>query len=288
MGMIRELAPSSKLIVDTFDVHFLREMREAELRKDSDLLCQAEATKYRELEVYRRADLVLTVTYEDRNALLQADKSLKVGVVSNIHALPEHVVGRQGRTHLLFVGGFSHEPNVDAILYFCKDVFPLVRASLPEIKFWVVGNAPPAEIIALGSDSVVVTGYVPYSTPYLQSALVSIAPLRYGSGMKGKIGEAMACGVPVVTTSIGAEGMDLRDHVDAMIADSAEEFADRIIRLYKDPELWEKLARNGRLRVQREWSPEEVDRRLQHLLANMAGENGGHDPVPSKRSEKQG
>jgi GT2 family glycosyltransferase len=271
MEMIRKLAPSSKLIVDTFDVHFLREMREAELRKDSELLCQAEATKYRELEVYRRADLVITVTQEDKNALLQADKNLNVGVISNIHALPEYVVGRQERSHLLFVGGFSHEPNVDAMLYFCKEVFPLVRASLPEIKLWVVGSAPPAEIIALGSDSVVVTGYVPYIAPYLQSALVSIAPLRYGSGMKGKIGEAMACGVPVVTTSVGAEGMDLRDQVDVMIADSAEEFADHIVRLNKEPELWEKLARNGQLRVQEEWSPEEVDRRLQHLLANMAG-----------------
>jgi glycosyltransferase involved in cell wall biosynthesis len=191
-------------------------------------------------------------------------------VISNIHTFPEHVVGRQGRSHLLFVGGFPHAPNVDAILYFCKDVFPFVQASLPETKLWVVGNAPPAEIVALASDRVVVTGYVPYSAPYLQSALVSIAPLRYGSGMKGKIGEAMACGLPVVTTSIGAEGMGLRDHLDAMIADSAEEFAERIVRLHEDPELWEKLARNGRLRVQQEWSPEAVDRRLQHLLGNTA------------------
>src|SRR4029077_18967392 len=125
---------------------------------------------------------------------------------------------------------------------------------LPDTKLWVVGNAPPPEIVALGSANVVVTGYVRHLGPYLESALVSVAPLRFGSGMKGKIGEAMAWGIPVVTTTIGAEGMGLQDGGEALIADTPEDFARRIFELHQNPELWESVAQNARKRVEREWS----------------------------------
>jgi GT2 family glycosyltransferase len=269
LGIVREYSPGTPIIIDTFDVHFLREMREAITANDARLLRKAQETKRRELAIYKQADLILTVTADDKQALLREDPQLNISVVSNIHALPPNIVPRAGRRNMLFVGGFSHTPNVDGVLYFCREIFPLVQQRLPDTKLWVVGNAPPPEIVALASANVVVTGYVRHLVPYLESALVSVAPLRFGSGMKGKIGEAMAWGIPVVTTTIGAEGMGLQDGVDALIADTPEDFARRIVQLHQNPELWDSVAQNARNLVEREWSPDAVDRSLTEILAGI-------------------
>jgi GT2 family glycosyltransferase/glycosyltransferase involved in cell wall biosynthesis len=269
LGVVRQYSPGTPVIIDTFDVHFLRETREAITANDEGLLRKAQETKRRELAVYKQADAVLTVTADDKQALLREDPQLNISVIPNIHTFPPSIVPRDGRRDLLFVGGFSHTPNVDGMLYFCREILPLVLQQLPQTRFWVVGNAPPPEIVALASENVIVTGYALYLAPYLESALVSVAPLRFGSGMKGKIGEAMAWGIPVVTTTIGAEGMGLQDGVDALIADAPEDFARRIIQLHKNPELWDSVAQNARKRVKREWSPDAVDRSLTQILAGV-------------------
>ena len=265
-GLVRTHSPDSVLIVDTYDVHFLRELREAAISKDPILERKARDTRRREMSVYSSADLLVTVTEDDKQALLAEKPDLKIEVIPTIHRLPEAIAPREQRRDLLFVGGFSHTPNVDAVLYFCGEIFPVIQTRLPDLKVHIVGNAPSAEIIALASNNIIVDGYVPNLAPYLESALISIAPLRYGAGMKGKIAEAMAYGIPVVTTTIGAEGMNLRDGVDALIAETAVSFADSVIRLHQDPLLWESLSRNGRIRVEREWSPNAVDARLVSLL----------------------
>ncbi len=267
LDAIREHSPHSLVVVDTYDVHFIREMREAAIARDHSLKRKAERTKRRELEIYGRADLVLTVTEEDRRALLSESRKVNVAIVPNIHVLPEVVAPRSSRRDLVFVGGFTHRPNVDAVLYFCREILPLVQEQIASVRLYIVGNAPPAEVVALGSESVIVTGYVANMVSYLNSALVSVIPLRFGSGMKGKIGEAMAYGLPSVTTSIGAEGMGLVDGVDALIADRPEEFAARIVLLHRDAEMWSSIADKARLHVAREWSPEAVNRELSDILA---------------------
>jgi glycosyltransferase involved in cell wall biosynthesis len=269
LGVVRQYSPGTPVIIDTFDVHFLRETREATTANDASLLRKAQETRRRELAVYKQADLVLTVTGDDKQALVKEDPQLNIAVVPNIHSLPGNVVPRESRRDLLFVGGFSHTPNVDGMLYFCREILPLVLQKLPRTRLWIVGNAPPPEIVALASDHVIVTGYALYLAPYLESALVSVAPLRFGSGMKGKIGEAMAWGIPVVTTTIGAEGMGLQDGVDAMIADTPEDFAQRIIQLHNNAGLWDSVAQNARKRVEREWSPDAVDKSLREILAGI-------------------
>jgi glycosyltransferase involved in cell wall biosynthesis len=272
LGVVRQYSSETPVIIDTFDVHFLRETREAITANDAGLLRKAQETKRRELAVYKQADLILTVTADDKQALLGEDPQLNIAVVPNIHALPPNIVSRGDRRDLLFVGGFSHTPNADGVLYFVREIFPLVLQRLPETRLWVVGNAPPAEIVALASEHVIVTGYVRHLAPYLDSALVSVAPLRFGSGMKGKIGEAMTWGIPVVTTTIGAEGMGLQDGVDALIADIPEDFARRIVQLHENPELWDLVAQNARKRVERDWCPDAVDKSLTEILAGIRAE----------------
>jgi glycosyltransferase involved in cell wall biosynthesis len=228
-------------------------------------------TKKRELDVYRKADFVFAISDDDRQSLLREDPSLHVGVVPLIYELPPTVVPRKQRCDIFFVGGFSHTPNVDAVLYLHSEIAPLIQQRLPGTKIHIIGNAPPAEIVALGARDFIVDGYVPNMTPFLQSMAISVAPLRFGSGMKGKIVEAMAYGVPVVTTSIGAEGLFLRDGVDAMVADTADEFAQKVVSVYQDAQLWGTLSQNGRARAKAEWSPDAVDERLTQLLAKIKG-----------------
>jgi glycosyltransferase involved in cell wall biosynthesis len=278
LGVVRQYCSETPVIIDTFDVHFLRETREAITANDAGLLRKAQGTKRRELAVYKQADLILTVTADDKQALLREDPQLNISVVPNIHALPPNIMSRGNRRDLLFVGGFSHTPNVDGVLYFAREIYPLVLQRLPETRLWIVGNAPPAEIVALACENIIVTGYARHLAPYLESALVSVAPLRFGSGMKGKIGEAMAWGIPVVTTTIGAEGMDLQDGIDALIADIPEDFARRIIQLHENPELWDSVAKNARRRVELDWSPDAIDRYLPGILAGIRAEKLGTVP----------
>jgi hypothetical protein len=167
------------------------------------------------------------------------------------------------------VGGFRHPPNADAVLFFCRQVLPLVRRALPDVTVTLVGDAPPKEVRALSSPAITVTGWVPDVEPYLASHCVAIAPLRYGAGLKGKIVQAMGAGLPVVTTTVGAEGMELLHGGTALIADSPEGFAEAIARLCTDQDLHARLSRNGVAHARARWDPGEVTRRLLETMARL-------------------
>ena len=190
-----------------------------------------------------------------------------VGVVSNIHGAEPTGEGYDTRDGLLFVAGFGHPPNVDAALWFCTDVLPLIRRDLGDVPVRLVGSNPPPEIRALAGDGVEVTGWVPATTPYITSSRLSIAPLRYGAGVKGKVNLAMSYGLPVVATSPSIEGMHLRAGEDVLVADDAEGFAAAIERGYTDKALWEKLARNGVDNIERHFSRAVAARALDELFA---------------------
>ncbi|HYY42566.1 MAG TPA: glycosyltransferase family 4 protein, partial [Pyrinomonadaceae bacterium] len=141
--------------------------------------------------------------------------------------------------------------------YFLRAVFPLVRQALPDVELDIIGDNA-AEIAAYAAAGVHVRGYVPDVTPYWQTRRVFVAPLRYGAGVKGKIGEALAHGLPCVTTSVGAEGMGLQHNESAMITDTPEAFAAAVVQLYTQRELWQRLADNGYAHIARHFTPEVV------------------------------
>lgn len=270
LPMIRSASPETRILIDTVDIHFVREMRQAEINGDSAALKRADATKERELAIYAEADGVITVTERDWDHIRASLPSKPHFVIPNIHPVGGSSIGLNGRKGLLFIGNFNHTPNTDAMLYFVAEVFPIVRRTLPELTLTIVGNNPPKEVRALASRSILVTGYVPSTAPYLKTARVSIAPLRYGAGMKGKIGEAMAHGLPVVTTSIGAEGMGLVSGRDALIAESPQEFADHIIALCTNDEAWRSIASAARQLVYDSCSPEKVDLMIAGMINRVA------------------
>lgn len=264
LSIIKDYNPDVPIIIDTVDVHFAREVQMAEVHKDVKMYERAIENKKEELDAYHRADLVWTVTERDKDILLQEDSSLKVDVIPNIHKMDgeERRVNRIERNTMLFVGGFLHQPNEDGVLYFCKEIYPLIKEKVQNARAWIVGDAPTPAVKALVSDSVEVIGYVTDIKYYLERSHVSIAPLRYGAGMKGKVGEAMAEGIPVVTTCVGIQGMDVINGKHLIVADTPEEFAKGVLRLFEDEILYDRIARSAKEYMRERYTPEIVEKKL--------------------------
>ena len=174
------------------------------------------------------------------------------------------------RSDFLFIGSFQHPPNTDAVLFFTREIFPLVQANLSAIKFFIIGDKPPPEVIALADQNIIITGYQPDVACYFERVRLSVAPLRFGAGVKGKVNQSMAFGVPVIATSVAVEGMDLRDHLNVLVADEPENFAAALLELYQSQDLWEKISVNSVAKVRQSYSVDAARDRLQHLISEDA------------------
>lgn len=255
LPLARKHAPRAKVVFDTVDLHYLRERRGAELAGDPSLSRTAERTRALELDVIARSDATLVVSEAERTLLASDAPGARVEVLSNLHHLAGAGKPFAERQGLVFVGGFRHPPNVDAVRWFVQDIFPRVRASLPDIEFHCIGaHAPPAIEALRAVPGVRVHGHVPDIDPYMEGCRVALAPLRYGAGVKGKVNLSMAHGQPVVATATAVEGMHLRDGHDVLVADDADAFADAVVRLHADEALWTALSMHGRENVARHFS----------------------------------
>lgn len=255
LPLLRAHAPQARVVFDSVDLHFLREQREAELSGDRALLRMAARTRRRELDVVARSDATLVVSTAERELLAREAPGARVEVVSNLHRVAGPGLPFAQRRDLVFVGGFRHPPNADAVLWFAAEIFPRIRAALPAVRFHCIGGDPPRAILALGGQpGIVVHGHVPDIDPFMQGCRVAVAPLRYGAGVKGKVNLSMAHGQPVVATPCAVEGMHLADGEDVLVAADAVAFADAVLRLYDDEPLWQRLAAGGLDNVARHFS----------------------------------
>lgn len=255
---IRRADSQIKTVFDMVDAYFVRLAREYDVTADERALKESE--RYREIEtrLARACDLVWCASSEDKQAVLRAVPAARIEVVPTIHPLHTRVRGFAEREHLLFIGNLAHRPNADAVHYFMRDIFPLVKRSLPGVKLNIVGDNVTTEIAAYASGDIQILGYVPAAAPLFQNSRLMIVPLRYGAGVKGKLGESLSYGLPVVTTSVGAEGIGLTDGVEALIADEPEDFAAAVVRAYEQKELWERLAEHGYRHIEKHFTPEVV------------------------------
>ena len=191
---------------------------------------------------------------------------MHVEVVPNIHEVVKEVKPFRERKNIMFIGSFLHQPNEDAVQFFVRDIFPFIKKRIPDMKFFVVGSDPLDSILKLDSDTIKVTGYVKDVAPFFEACRVFVAPLRYGAGMKGKIGQSMAYGLPVVTTMIGAEGIGLVNNQNALITDEPDKFADAVLRLYEDEELWNKISRDSIGHIEKNYSQETISKEMAEIL----------------------
>lgn len=266
--LVKAYVYNSVVIYDTVDLHWLRFDRAYKVTNNKIFSEKAEYFKSLELFNASCSDVVFTVTQDEKEFLLKENQDLKIEVLPNIHDIVEDIKPFKDRRDLMFIGGFLHQPNEDAVFYFVDEILPKIKRIIPEIKFYVVGSDPSNSLLKLKSDSVIVTGYVKDVMPYFENCRIFVSPLRYGAGMKGKIGQSMGYGLPVVTTTIGAEGIGLIHNENALIADTSEEFANEVVRLYYDEKLWYKLSKNSINHIKTYYSKDIIKLKLKELFEN--------------------
>jgi len=274
---LRRAAPSARIVVDSVDLHFVREMRQrlgVDTRSVPGRLEAAKADRWiGEMNAYGAADAVLTVSEKEASLVndLTGIEDLAMAL-PDAEELPRSPVPRSKRTGILFIGNFTHAPNRDAVSYLLSEILPLLDPSLlAEQEISIVGTAAEEHVgdLASGIPHVTVVGWVPSVIPYLQAARLSVVPLRYGAGTKRKLIQALMTGTPTVTSTVGAEGLGLRHEREALIADDAQAFASGIERLARRSLLWRGLARRGRAHMLSLHGRRTIESRFDRVLAEI-------------------
>lgn len=238
--LIRRYAPAAKVMLNVADLHFLRELREAAAGSENYSFERAEQTRAAELRTIESVDL--TLTYSDVEAtviqshLMNGAKVGKVPWVVDVRNSPRPSFAET--KDILFLGGFAHDPNRGAVKFFARSVIPRLKEKLPGVKFKIAGSRPPEDVLALQSEDVDVLGFVHDLDALFDSARVYVAPLLAGAGIKGKVVEGMAQGIPSVLSPTAAEGTGLSSGYDCLIAKTVDEWVDHVARLYTDETLW--------------------------------------------------
>ena len=258
LDTIRRAAPTARVLFHAPDVYFLREGREAELKGDPTLRARADAMRDRELAMMRKVDRTVVVSPAEVPTVQAYLPECRMSVLPALYAPVAGAPRRFGsRRDIFFLGGFAHTPNVDAVQWFVRSVWPLIRKRLPGVNFHVVGSEAPQAVQDLAVEpGVVVDGFVKDLDPLLASMHLGVAPLRYGAGIKGKVAVTMGAGIPCVCTPIAAEGMGFERGVHALIEADAEAFADSVVRLYNDGKLWQRMSDAGREFIRQRFSAE--------------------------------
>lgn len=252
------------------DLHFLREHRRYEIEKEKSALISSESWKKREYAIIEKSDVVLYPSKVEID-ILQKDfpnkpmYAITPYVFKTCANIPYNTAKRKG---IMFVGGFSHQPNIDAVEWFFESVKPLIDKAGYRDPIYIVGSNPTLEVKKYSSDRVFVTGYVTDEqlANYYSKTRIVVVPLRYGAGIKGKIIEAMAFGVPVFTTSVGAEGLtDVFKTV--AIGDDAKSLANIIIEKYSDSQGLKRMSGMGLKYISKFFSPEAVGKQIKGWIS---------------------
>jgi GT2 family glycosyltransferase len=271
VSMIKRYCHNARFIFDTVDLHYLREQRLAELEQNSTLKRTAKLTRRSELSVIRDADVTLVVSSVEKSVLADDAPGAHVHVLSNVHQVPGREKDFSERKDIYFVGGYQHPPNIDAAIWFVKDIWPLIRSQLPDVQFHLIGSKAPEKISSLEGNGVIFHGFVESMDPFLSDCRLAVAPLRYGAGVKGKVNMSMAHGQPVVATSVAGEGMFAEHERDILLADDAKSFADEVIRLYQDKNLWTRLSDASIKNVETHFSINAARKSILSLFDKLSG-----------------
>lgn len=223
-------------------------------------------TKRLERYIYRKSDNIFVLSEYDKDYLLAKEPYLNVSVLSYPAGLDiSDKKFEREENSILFVGAMDRGPNVEAVLYFWNYVLPLIRERVPDAKFYIVGSRPLPEVVELANrdKNTIVTGFVEEIEPYYKKAAVFVAPLLTGGGIIAKILDAMASNTPVVTTSIGNEGIGATPGTHLLIGDTHGDFAEKVILLLEDKSLWQKMSMAGMTFIKDRFSIENMGKTLE-------------------------
>lgn len=266
LHIVRKYAPQARLIFDTVDLHFVREQRAAELSGQASMLRQAKLSRQSELSLIGDSDVTFVVSPDEQALLHTLAPTAHVELVSNIHVIHGCTPPHGERRDLLFVGGHGHPPNVDAMRWIANAILPEVRKVDPDVVVHILGDLSDALRLELARDGLQLHGRVRDLGPWMDTCLASLAPLRFGAGVKGKINMSMSYGLPVIATPLAVEGMHLHDWDNVLLAEEAEVFAQAYRQLRDDPPLWSRLSAAGLENIKHYFSIEAATRTLQRVL----------------------
>ncbi len=247
LKQVQKACPRAKIIYNTVDLHFLRQMREAELSKNENAKAAAKTMRNKEIGFMRRADATIVLSAHERD-ILSKQKTLadKIWTIPLIRKETKRLVSYETTQNIVFIGGYGHPPNIDAVDWLMSDIWPGINQALPGVKLLLCGSHMPERFQNYASDDVVIKGYIPDLEALLSHTRLTIAPLRYGAGLKGKVASSIGGGVPCVGTSIAFEGM-AEKNLDAVrhLAETPEDFAHVVASLYNDESAWTATSKAG-------------------------------------------
>ena len=282
---VDETCPQAVKILDTEDLHFLRKTRIEAFKKNKqaeDLYFDAEITK-REIASIYRCDLSLIIS-EAEIKLLQEEFKISSKLLYylpfQLEPISEeekiNLPGFKQRNNFISIGNFLHEPNWNAVLYLKEEIWPLVRQELPKAKLYIYGAYPSQKVWNLNNEieGFIVKGRADNAEAGMRNAKVCLAPIRFGAGLKGKLIQAMQCGTPAVTTSVGAEGLQGDLAWNGFITNDPNEFAEKAVRLYTEENLWKETVNNGfkiiNSRFNKAKYQQEFSKKLAELFQNIS------------------
>ena len=265
---------NTKVIADTMDFHFKKYQRKYELSNNQDDLDTALQFLNYEKVLYKNADLVVTVTEEDKNEIIaMTPVSNFVDVIPNIHGVFKSTFSFSERKNICFLGNYKVNHNYDAVKNFVQNILPLIHKYEPDIEFHLLGNDAEKYCEEFKSEKVKLIGFVDDLESTLSEYKVFVCPMNYGAGMKGKIGEAAVSGLPIVSTSIGIEGTNLQDGENCFVADSAEEFAGKCLHLLSDSICWNNFSQKAKIKTQTNFGTDATLKRITKLFNELENDN---------------
>jgi glycosyltransferase involved in cell wall biosynthesis len=286
---IRELSPATRVIVDSIDLHFVRNMRKclrlpgetwASGRLDGDFASEMA----REINTYTAADAVLTVSEKEASLLNDFIRGLPIAyAIPDSEDLARSNIPYEERRGITFVGNFRHWPNREAAAFLCEEIIPrLDQTLLARHPISIIGNDLTAAVRRYADrlPHVQMVGWVPSIIPYLERARLALVPLRNGAGTKRKLIQALMIGTPAVSTTIGIEGLDLTADEHVLVADDPDAFAAAVDRVVNQATLWNRIAEQGRARIVEFHSADRVRRRFGQVLTEVLrreSRSGAHD-----------
>lgn len=266
---VHEHARQARVVFNSIDLNFLREERKAHLLSDPELLAVIRDLRRREEHIIRSADATMVVSAAEQALLAGTMPGCLVAMMPLARAVRPPAAPFAARRGIGFIGGFMHAPNVDAVRYFLAEIWPLIYPHLPGCTLSIVGADAPADLLDHAAGPVRLLGHVPDIDPWFESLRLTVAPLRYGAGAKGKVASSLAAGVPCVATEVAAEGMALDDEGGVLVAADPAQFAAAVCRAYQDEALWNRLSAGGLAYAERSLSLAGWQHRLDDMLKRI-------------------
>ncbi len=283
-NLVRRYMPQARLIYSVADLHHLRLARQSAIQRRPELMVEARRVKAQELWAAQNADTVITHSSAEATLLREFTPAARVHVVAWSVPCRQRVVGWAGRRGMAFVGNFRHAPNIAAALLLRDEIMPAIQAVDPGIVLKLVGSDMPPSL-QLPQPGIEALGRVPNLRPVFESIRLTIAPLPFGAGLKAKVIESLAAGVPCVCSPIAAEGLDLPAQLRDLVVSDTASAVGAVRRLHDDPVYNAEMARVGLKFAKDTFSERQTDDAMRRAAGVMIGDGHLRQRHPSSHAD---